>query len=223
MLRQSFVAGLLVMAPLGITLYVLWFVFDHVDAPLGDRINAVLRQTVGLDVHIPGLGILATLAIVLVVGSLTRIAVFRYLVRLLERLIGAVPIVRSLYNASRQIVTPFTNHEVLPFSEVALVEYPMPGRWTIGMVARQRVSDDPDDDRVVVFFPSNHLHLGYPVILSRKDVQVVDMTIEEAIKFMVSCGVVAENAHFRPRNLLTADEVSERVRQIASAAPPPSK
>src|SRR5688500_11039829 len=225
-LRQSFVAGLLVIAPLGITLYVLWFVFDHVDAPLGDRINAVLQQTVGLDVHIPGLGILATLAIVLAVGWLTRIAVFRYLVRLIEKVIGAVPIVRSLYNASRQIVTPFTNHDVLPFSEVAMVEYPMKGRYTIGMIARQRVSDDPDDDRVVVFFPSNHLHLGYPVVLSRKDVQVIDMTLDEAIKFMVSCGVVAENDHFRPREVLTAEEVSDRVRQLAashpSATPPPA-
>lgn len=222
-LRQSFVAGLLVIAPLGITLYVLWFVFDHVDAPLGDRINAGLQQTVGLDVHIPGLGVLATLAIVLVVGWLTRIAVFRYLVRLIEKVIGAVPIVRSLYNASRQIVTPFASRDALPFSEVALVEYPMKGRFTIGLVARQRVSSDPDDDRIVVFFPSNHLHLGYPVVLSRKDVQIVDMTLDEAIKFMVSCGVVAENDHFRAREVLDAEEVSHRVRAVADSHPPPSK
>jgi uncharacterized membrane protein len=216
-LRQSFVAGLLVMAPLGITLYVLWFVFDHVDAPLGDRINAVLQQTVGLDVHIPGLGILATLAVVLSVGWLTRIAVFRYLVRLVEQIIGRLPVVRSLYNASRQIVTPFTSHDALPFSEVGLVEYPMKGRYTIGMIARQRISEDPDDDRVVVFFPSNHLHLGYPVVMSRKDVQVIDMTIEQAVKFMVSCGVVADNHHFLARGVLSAEEVSDRVRQLAAA------
>src|SRR5688500_10469097 len=92
--RQSFDGGLLVIATLGISRYVLWFVFDHVDAPLGDRINAVLKQTVGLDVHIPGLGILATLIVVLLVGALTRIAVCRWLVRLIERLIGRVPIVR---------------------------------------------------------------------------------------------------------------------------------
>jgi len=165
--RDNFVAGLLVTAPLGITLYVLYFVFEHVDAPLGDRINALLRASVGTDVDIPGLGILATLLLVVVVGWLTRIALFRFLFRQLERLIEAVPIVRPIYNASRQIVKPFTDKDVLPFSEVCLVEYPMAGRYTIGMIARQRVSTDPEDDRVVVFFPSNHLHLGYPVVLSR--------------------------------------------------------
>ena len=70
----------------------------------------------------------------------------------------------------------------------------MVGRQTLGLLARDRVTDDPDDDRVVVFFPSNHLHLGYPVLLSRDDVTVIDMSVEDAIKFFVSCGVVAEDS-----------------------------
>lgn len=197
-LRQSFLAGLLVLAPLSITLYILWFVFDHVDAPLGDRINALIRSATGVDFHIPGLGILATVVLVLVIGVLTRVAVFRLLLKSVERTIERVPLVRSLYNASRQIVVPFTEKDALPFSEVVLVEYPMKGRYTLGMVARNRISDDPTDDRVVVFFPSNHLHLGYPVVLSRHDVLPIAMSVEEAIKFFVSCGVVTENRLFLP-------------------------
>src|SRR5688572_23442276 len=154
-LRQSFLAGLLVLAPLSITLYILWFVFDHVDAPLGDRINALIHSLTGIDFHIPGLGILATVLLVLVIGVLTRLALFRVFLKMVERTIERVPLVRSLYNASRQIVVPFTEKDALPFSEVVLVEYPMKGRFTLGMVARQRISDDPTDDRLVVFFPSN--------------------------------------------------------------------
>lgn len=198
-LRDNFLAGLLVTAPLGITLYVLYFVFEHVDAPLGDRINALLRAFAGIDFRIPGLGILATLLLVVLVGWLTRIALFRFLFRQVERLIEAVPLVRPVYNASRQIVKPFTDKDVLPFSEVCLVEYPMAGRFTIGMISRQHVSEDPHDDRVVVFFPSNHLHLGYPVVLSRKEVVVIDMSVEDAVKFFVSCGVLAQDHAFRPR------------------------
>lgn len=198
-LRQSFLAGLLVLAPLSITLYILWFVFDHVDAPLGDRINALIHSLTGIDFHIPGLGILATVLLVLAIGALTRVAVFRVLLKMVERTIERVPLVRSLYNASRQIVVPFTEKDALPFSEVVLVEYPMKGRYTLGMVARNKISEDPTDDRIVVFFPSNHLHLGYPVVLSRHDVLPIAMSVEEAIKFFVSCGVVAENRLFLAR------------------------
>jgi uncharacterized membrane protein len=198
-LRNSFIAGLLVIAPLGITLYVLHFVLTHIDRPLGKVINEAIQVSTGRpDLHIPGLGILATVALVFCVGWLTRIAVFRYVIRQFEVIIDRVPLVRSLYNASRQIVTPFTSKEALPFSEVCLVEYPMKGRWTVGMIARHKVSEDPDDDRVVVFFPSNHLHLGYPVVVSRREVIIIEMSVEEAIKFMLSCGVVGDNEHFRP-------------------------
>jgi uncharacterized membrane protein len=213
LIRESFLAGLLVLAPLGITLYILWFVFDHVDAPLGDEINEILRDSIGLDYHIPGLGILATLVIVFAIGALTRLALFRWLLRSVQRLIDLVPVVRSLYAATRQIVVPFTEKDALPFSEVVMVEYPMPGRFTLGMVARQRVSDDPHDDRLVVFFPSNHLHLGYPVILRRSDVRPIEMTVEDAIKFFVSCGVIGENDLFAlrtgpPRHAVATDPQS---------------
>ncbi len=221
-LRQSFFAGLLVTAPLGITLYVLWFVFDHVDAPLGDRLNALLQQVTGSHVHIPGLGIVATLAIVMGVGTLTRIALFQWLLRVLDRLIEYVPVVRSLYNASRQIVSPLAGDDALPFSEVVMVEYPMPGRYTIGMIARHTVSDDPTDDRVVVFFPSNHLHLGYPVVLSRHDVVRIDMSVEEAVKFMVTCGVVTENDRFKPLTLLPGGEAAALARMKARSTPAPA-
>jgi uncharacterized membrane protein len=197
--RQSFVAGILALAPLYITLKVLSIVFELVDKPLGQRINHILQTFSGnSNLHIPGLGILCTLVIVLLIGWLTRIVLFKRVLSWIERIIDRVPLVRSLYNASRQIVVPFTDKDVLPFQEVCLVEYPMPGRFTLGMVARHRLSDDPDDDRVVVFFPSNHLHLGYPVVLSRHDITLIDMTIEEATKFFVSCGVVGKNDLFRP-------------------------
>jgi uncharacterized membrane protein len=189
-IRQSFLAGLLALAPLYITLKILSILWGLVDKPLGERINLLIQQTTGTDVHIPGLGIVCTLLIVLGIGWLTRMVFFKRLLGLVDKLIDQVPIVRSLYNASRQIVVPFTDKNHLPFSEVVLCEYPMAGRYTLGMVAKRQLSSDPDDDRIVVFFPSNHLHLGYPVVVSKHDVQVLDMTIEEAIKFFVSCGVV---------------------------------
>lgn len=179
------------MLPLYITYAVLHIVFDIVDKPLGGRIDQLLSEAVGQPVHVPGLGLLLTVVAVFVIGVLTRLVLFRQILGLIDDLLDRVPIVRSLYNASRQIVRPFTDEHALPFSEVVICEYPMAGRYTLGFVASNNITDDPEDDRLVVFFPSNHLHLGYPVMLRRKDVVRVDMTVEDAIKFFVSCGVIS--------------------------------
>ncbi|MFZ5477095.1 MAG: DUF502 domain-containing protein [Myxococcota bacterium] len=192
-IRQSFLAGLLALLPIFITWKILSIVFQMVDGVLGDKLNQLLRLGTGLQVHIPGLGLLVTLVIVVLIGWATRLVFFKRILLWIEATIERVPIVRSLYNASRQIVVPFTDKAKLPFSQVVLVEYPMPGRHTLGLVAKARVTDDPDDDRVVVFFPSNHLHLGYPVVMHRADMTVIDMSVEEAVKFFVSCGVIGDD------------------------------
>lgn len=191
-LRQSFIAGLLALLPLYITGRILLFLFELVDGPLGDKLNELLKATLDITIHIPGLGLIGTFLIVVGMGWLMRMVVFQRAMRWVEEGIGAIPLVRSLYSASRQIVVPFTDQSKLPFSQVVLVEYPMKGRWTLGLVAQSKVTEDPEDPRMVVFFPSNHLHLGYPVMLSRQEVEPIDMTVEEAVKFFVSCGVVGD-------------------------------
>lgn len=196
-LRQSFLAGLLALLPLFITWKVLSFAFTTVDGVLGERLNELLQVITQSDVHIPGLGLMATALIVLAIGYLSRKLFFKRGLVLVESLIDRVPVVRSLYAASRQIVVPFTDKAKLPFSKVVLAEYPMVGRQTLGLLARERATDDPADDRVVVFFPTNHLHLGYPVLLHRNEVTLIEMSVEDAIKFFVSCGVVGDGSMLR--------------------------
>lgn len=195
--RQSFLAGLLALLPLYITWKILAIVFNLVDGPLGGRINTLLSYLSGMKLQIPGLGLLVTALIVVAIGWLTRMVFFKRILTMIENMIERVPIVRSLYNASRQIVVPFTDKHKLPFSEVVLVEYPMVGRHTLGLVAKRNITSDPDDPRVVVFFPSNHLHLGYPVVLHRDDLTPIDMSVEEAVKFFVSCGVIGDDKLIR--------------------------
>ncbi len=196
-LRQWFLAGLLAVLPIYITFTLLAIGFRALDGVLGPRINALLAHLYGLGWHIPGLGVLGVLAGVAVVGALLRVRLFRAALDALDRALHRVPLVGSVYNASQQVVAPFADDSRLPFSQVVLVEYPMPGRYTIGLVAKERVTADPDDPRCVVFFPSNHLHLGYPVVLDRKELVRIDMTVEEAVKFFVSCGVIGDDALVR--------------------------
>lgn len=196
-LQQSFLAGLLALLPLYITVKILGIVFGLIDGPLGNLINGLIHRSTGIDAHIPGLGLIGTAILVVCVGWLTRKVFFKQALSAIESVIDRVPVVRSLYNASRQIVSPFTGKEKLPFSKVCLVEYPMRGRWTLGLVAKERVSNAPGEHRMVVFFPSNHLHLGYPVVLPAEDVTVIDMSVEDAVKFFVSCGVIGDDSLVR--------------------------
>lgn len=215
-LRQSFLAGLLAILPLFITYKVLAFAFVTLDGVLGGPLNAVLRQVTGReDLHVYGVGLISTLLLVVLIGYLTRKVFFREALRLVERGIQSIPVVRSLYTASRQIVVPFADDSKLPFSQVVLVEYPMAGRYTLGLVAKERVTHERDDDRMVVFFPSNHLHLGYPVILHRSEVQVVDMTVEEAVKFFVSCGVLGDDAIIRQGGEILPDPHVQRMARVS--------
>lgn len=191
-LRRSFVAGIVALLPLFITWKIVAAAFVLVDGVLGNRMDQGISWAIGRPVHVPGLGLLVTVTLVGIAGLLTRKVFFKEIMRGVESLIERVPGVRSLYNAARQVVTPFTEGSKLPFSQVVMVEYPMPGRFTIGLLAKERVSQVDGDDRVVVFFPSNHLHLGYPVLLQRREVQPIDMSVEDAVKFFVSCGVIAD-------------------------------
>ncbi|MSQ00611.1 MAG: DUF502 domain-containing protein [Myxococcales bacterium] len=192
-LRRNFLAGLLALLPLFITWKVLSLVFGTIDGVLGPRADALLSLAVGRPMHIPGMGLVATVIVILFIGMMANLMVFKRILVWMEEGIERLPVVRSLYAASRQIVAPFAGEARLPFSKVVMVEYPMAGRWTLGLVAKDRATSDPEDDRVVVFFPSNHLHLGYPVVLSRHAIQEIDMEVEDAVKFFVSCGVVGDD------------------------------
>ena len=192
---------MLALLPIFITYKVLALVLSTVDGVLGNRLNTIIQATTGIQFRIPGLGILVSVLLILLIGWLMRLVLFKRLLVWIESIIERVPVVRSLYNASRQIVVPFTDKAKLPFSKVVLVEYPMKGRHTLGLVAKEHITD-PDDDRVVVFFPSNHLHLGYPVVLHRDDITVIDMSVEEAVKFFVSCGVIGDDRLIRSNGVL---------------------
>ena len=192
-LRQSFVAGLLALLPVYVTVRLLLFAFEVLDSALGKGINALLELGIpGWDRYVPGLGLVATVALITAAGWLLRYIVFKRVVHAIDGLLERIPVVRSIHLATRQFIDLLRGAQATPFEQVVLIEYPMPGRFTVGLLARDHVDDGRGgaDDLVVVFVPSNHLHLGYPVVLPRGEVRPLDMKVEDAIKFFVSCGVL---------------------------------
>jgi uncharacterized membrane protein len=190
-LRRHLVAGLVVIAPVSITAFVLWWIFQRLDGLLGN----IIYPAIGIE--IPGLGLLLLLAILLAVGWAAERAVGARVVAWWHTLLERFPLTRRVYTASHRIVRTVFGEEQRFFRDVVLVEYPAPGRWSIGFVTasapaaiRRHV-----EDGVTVFIPTTpNPTTGFLVIVPRESVVPIPLTLEQAFTFILSAGGVTPDA-----------------------------
>jgi uncharacterized membrane protein len=194
-LRRDLITDLIVVAPIGMTIFVLVWLFDHLDAILGQWLPPVVR--------FPGVGLLALLMILLFVGWMLRWALGRRLVSGWNRMLSRLPLTRRIYNASSQIVQSMLDRDEKLFQSVALIEYPQPGTHAMVFVTapapRALGSLHPGEELVSVFLPTTpNPTTGYLLLVPAERLKIVDMTVEDAMKFIVSAGVVTPEPE-RPR------------------------
>ena len=190
--RNYFLTGLLVTVPLGITFLVLKFLISLADGVL-KIIPAQLRDAYPL-LKIPGLGMLLTLSLVLIAGFLAHNFIGKKLVAFGERIIQKIPLVRSVYSASKQLLeTVFAGRED-NFERVVLIEYPRKGILSIGFVtgmAKQYSLDILPEPHVNIFIPTTpNPTSGWYILLPEKDIILLDISVEEAFKIIISAGMV---------------------------------
>jgi uncharacterized membrane protein len=187
LIRRYFLTGIVVIAPVGVTGFVLWWIFSKLDAILG-RIFSVLG------VRIPGLGLLVLVLIIIGVGWAAHQAVGRELIILSRNWLKRFPLTRTIYSAASQIVEQVVGEDRKFFKRCVLVEYPRPGIWAIGFVtskASGEINKTIAEDSVAVFLPTTpNPTSGYIVFLPRTRVEPLDMTVEEGFKLVVSAGAV---------------------------------
>lgn len=186
-LRRRLFAGLAVIAPVAITVFVLDKVFWWMDGLLGKVIYP------RLPVQIPGLGLLVLLLILLTIGWAAEWAVGRRAVTAWHNMLERFPLTRRIYGASNQIVRTVFGDDQRFFKEVVFVEYPAPGRWSIGFITADAPSDTQAhvDDGVTIFIPTTpNPTTGYLVMVSRSLVKPSSFTIEQAFTFILSAGGV---------------------------------
>lgn len=188
LIRRRLIAGLIVIAPLGVTVFVLYWMFTTVDGILGDS----LYEVIGFP--IPGLGLLLLLAILLVVGWLAEEAVGSRIVDWWNASLEKVPIVSRLYGATRRIVgSVFGGEERRFFRSVVLFEYPSPGQWTLGFETGRapRALDDRMEDGITVFLPTSPNPVtGFLIIVPEARLVRLPVTIEEGFTYILSAGAV---------------------------------
>ena len=187
-LRRWFLSGLIVVVPLVVTYLVLRFVFETVDGILGPLVVTLHGKPV------PGLGLLATLVLVMVVGSITAGVVGSRLVSFWERLMARIPLIRMVYGGARQVVESVSRKGGPSFQQVGLVEYPRPGLYSLCFVANKLPvhGSGGTDERLAVFVPSTPTPFtGFLVLVKPEELILLDLSVEAAVKLVVSGGIVA--------------------------------
>ncbi|PWB68052.1 hypothetical protein C3F09_12425 [candidate division GN15 bacterium] len=189
--KKYFIGGLLIVVPLIITYLVLKALFEALDGLL----QPLIHKLAGF--YIPGLGVITTLVLIIVAGIFTHNLVGRKIYNLWERLLVHVPLIRPIYSASKSLLESTTASKSGSFQEVVLVEYPRAGSYAIGFVANRLLVEIDGSLRqcASVFIPSPPTPFAGPsVILPLEQVQLLDISVEQALKFIVSGGVVAPSA-----------------------------
>jgi len=192
-LRTYLVTGLLVWVPLGVTAFLISFMVGFVDRALL-FVPTQYRPDVLIGFHVPGIGVLLVLIILFVTGLLAANFFGRKLVKVWESLLHRIPLVRSIYSASKTFAEVVLTDSTDSFKEVLLIEYPRKGLYSLCFQTSTQlgeVQSRTGEDVICVFVPTTpNPTSGVMIIVPRKDVVHLDMEIEEAVKMVVSLGVV---------------------------------
>lgn len=193
-LQRRLIAGLIVIAPLTATIWVLRWIFLMLDGIIGESIYRALGLAIGEERFVvPGLGLIALVLLLLGTGWLAERAIGSRLIAWWNDLLERLPVVRRIYGTSNRIVRSVFGNEARPFSTVVIVEWPSPGRWSVGFLTGEApaVVGALGGDLVSVFVPTTpNPTTGFLVMMERERVHQVRMTVDEAFTFILSAGSV---------------------------------
>lgn len=206
--RTYIVAGLLVWVPLGITAFLVKFMVGFMDQTLL-LLPPDLRPHNLLGFNIPGLGIVLTLIVLIVTGVLAANFFGRKLVKVWESVLDRIPLVRSVYSAAKTFAEVVLTDNTQSFKEVLLIEYPRKGLYSLCFQTSTKlgeVQSRTGEEVICVFVPTTpNPTSGVMIMVPRKDVIVLDMQIEEAVKMVVSLGVVVPQWKGQPASRAPSD------------------
>ncbi len=193
-LRGYFLAGILVTAPISITLFLAWQFINVIDKWVEALLPPRFNPETYLPFSVPGIGLLVVMLFLIFVGWLTAGFLGRWLIRTGEMVVHRIPAIRTIYGAVKQILETVLANQSDAFREVVLIEYPRRGIWAVGFVTgatQGEVQGRVRDDVVNVFLPTTpNPTSGFLLFLPRNEVTFLDMSVEEGIKLVISAGIV---------------------------------
>ena len=207
-LRGNFLAGLIIVAPIGLTLWLIWTVVGWIDSWVWpfvpnayqpeELVNRILGRAPGneITVNVRGIGVVIFLVFTMLVGWVGKGLIGRSFLRIGERFVERMPVVRSVYNAAKQLAETVFSQRDTSFDKACLVEYPRKGIWAIAFISTNAKGEidaqlSENEPTVTVFLPTTpNPTSGFLLFLPRSEVKVLDMTVEDAAKLVISAGLV---------------------------------
>lgn len=193
-LRTYFLAGLVVTAPIGITIYLAWSFLQILDRIVAPIIPGPYNPNTYMPFSLPGLGFIITVIFFIIVGWLTKNYLGRVIVRWSEYVVERVPVINKIYIAIKQVMETIMASKSDAFKEVIMFEYPRKGMWVLGFltgVTKGEVQELTDTEVVNVFLPTTpNPTSGFLLFVPKKDITFMKMTVEEGIKMIVSGGII---------------------------------
>jgi uncharacterized membrane protein len=193
-LRNYFLAGILVTAPIGITVYLVWTFVSIVDGWVTPLIPPRYNPQTYLPFGIPGFGLVVAILGLILAGFLTANVLGRLFVHTSDRMMARMPVVRGVYSAVKQLTETVFGKQAAAFREVVLIEYPRRGIWGIGFITgttEGEIQELTEDEVLNVFVPTTpNPTSGFLLFVPRSELVVLSMTVEEGIKLIISGGIV---------------------------------
>ncbi len=189
--RNAFLAGFLAAIPLVVTYLIFRWLFEALDGIFQPAINLLIGRT------LPGVGLVAVLILIYLLGLVATNVIGRRIVRWLDSFMRRVPIIQYVYNPAKQVVDAFRGLRQVPFKKVVIIEFPKVDMYSLGFVTGKAI-DFKGQQKVPVFIPHTPNPMtGFLVLLAAEDIIDTDMTIENAMRMILSGG------------LLSPDKISE--------------
>lgn len=197
MLRQFtriFIKGLVALLPIVLTLYLIGLLGWWAEATMRGIVTIAINE----ERYIPGMGLLLALFLIMLAGLLVDAYMVRRTLAVTERGMQRVPVVKSIYGAIKDFLGYFSNMRQGQMNQVVLVRIPNSDFKLVGLVTREAFDDLPDalgdDNSIAVYFPMSYQIGGYTLILPRNQVEIVDMSIEDGLRFALTAGIKSEAA-----------------------------
>ena len=217
-LRAYFMAGILITAPISITVYLAWLFITYVDDKVTPLIPLRYNPENYLPFGVPGLGVVVVVVGLTLIGALTAGFLGRFFQRIWERIMDKVPVLRGIYKALKQVLETVLAQQSNAFREAVLVEYPRRGMWVIAFITgrtKGEVQALTEDPVINLFVPTTpNPTSGFLIFVPEKDVVRLSMSVEDAMKMVISGGIIT------PKDQRSEENKAKTLVQSTEAAHP---
>lgn len=187
-LKKTFLTGLFILIPLVVTIYIIYTVVISVDTFISPFIRNIMANITGTSVYIKGTGFFLFIIITYLTGVLASNYIGKKLLTYGEATIRKIPFVKGIYGSIKDMIDAFSSEKMQSFKEVVLVDFPFKGRYAIGFIT-QRIQSGDKGELCAVFVPTTpNPTSGYLIFLPEEDLIHMDMSVEDAVKYVVSLG-----------------------------------